>query len=197
MQRNAEAIINPSPRMPLRLNEFRIGSMTRLVILSALASCTACVPMSQSYFLPSAEGAQVASILCTGGPPYAANFSGPGFRLLAYIDRKSLQIAIRAGGTANIVFDPTQIRIEAAGRTFAVESAVYRVSVSEPKKSATGQFEVNSANVSISAPIEVEGLTEVITHLPPVTVNGEVTELPAITFKHTSTARLVPIVANC
>jgi hypothetical protein len=189
------------------------GSLRRLaqlVLLSVSGLCASCVPLTLHYYVPSAKGADVRSISCSGDPPYAANLHGSTYpqllvlvslaqRSLTGIHDPSLTVIIVPAGNEHIVVDPTLIRIEADGQPVQPKSIRYYVGKSgaAPAHDAQGPIDTKTDSLNIDLPLRISGASDVVTHLPSITVNGEVYDFPDVSFKLERHTRLTMIAGNC
>jgi hypothetical protein len=174
--------------------------LAQFVVLSVSGLCASCyLPLTQRYYIPYAEGATVMSTTCVAGPPYAANWTGEGFRLLASIERSSLLVQINPYRSTDIEFDPTLIRVEAEGQTLSLTSIKYFVdgTSAAPALDATGAIRVHTRYLTIKLPLGPATPPNVVSHLPPVTVDGKISNLPEVTFRFEKKTHFHWIIVNC
>jgi hypothetical protein len=62
---------------------------------------------------------------------------------------------------------------------------------------AKGPIELKADYLVIHLPLGINGATEVVTHLPPITVEGGATMFPDVVFKLEKHTRLITIAGNC
>jgi hypothetical protein len=176
-----------------------MSRLTRLLALCAYAICGGCLPLSQSYYVPSAEGAKVASSSCGGGPPYVAGIAGGGFQLSVLLQPALLAISIHTRPGVKVHFDLAQMRIDADGKSLATQSAQLRTepTATAPAHAAAGTIDVNTGYSNVEMSLNLRGSKDVIVHLPPIAVDGTVTRLPDIFFRWEKHTNIVTIVGNC
>ena len=189
------------------------GSLRRLaplVVVSFSVLCASCVPMSLQYYVPSAEGAKVVSNSCSGNPPYEANFFGgisPRFNLkvglvqqsLTAINNPTLTVIIDPGVNAHVAIDPKLIRVEADGQSVVPQRIHYLVGKARPTPTmdAVGPIDIEGNYLIIHMPVGISGSLDVVTHLPPVTVGGQIIQFPDVSFKLEKHTQIVMIAGNC
>lgn len=166
--------------------------------------------MSLHYYVPSAEGAKVQSYSCSGDPPYQANFFSGGSsqltvivglaqRALTGIHDPTLTLIIHPYPGLPIAIDPTQIRVEADGQSVQPKSIRYHVGISGAAAvlESHGPIHVETKNLTIYLLFGISGALDVVTHLPPITVGGEVNQFPDVSFKLEKHTKLITIAGNC
>jgi hypothetical protein len=173
-----------------------------LAVIAASVLCTAsCVPLPLRYYVPSAEGAQVQSMSCAGGPPYGAslNSTSPRYHLLVSLEGSLLIVLINAESGTTIELDPSLMRVEEGGLPISIESARYRKTVygSEPARDAPIPIAVNTGHLQVDVPLKLKGKAEVDVHLSPIIVNGVTTSFPGISFRMKRQVHLAMIMGNC
>jgi hypothetical protein len=189
------------------------GSLRRLAelaLLSVSGLCASCVPLTLHYYLPSAEGADVRSMSCSEDPPYAANLHGrtyPQLLVLVSLAQRpltgnhdpSLTVIIVPADNEHIVVDPTLIHIAADGQPVQPNSIRYYLGKSgaAPAHDAQGPIDAKTDSLNIDLPLKINGASKVVTHLPSITVNGEVYDFPDVSFKLERRTRLTMIAGNC
>jgi hypothetical protein len=174
--------------------------LAQLGVLSVSGFCASCLPLTESYYVPSAEGAQVVSTTCAGGPPYAASSFGDGVHMLVSIQSAFLWIQIIADHPdATIAFDPTLIGVEADGMALILKSIQYTIgpSASAPIKEVVGPIQITDGYLTIKVPLGLRDSSEVITHVPSVNVNGRVTIPSKYSFKFEKRTHFTKITLNC
>jgi hypothetical protein len=183
------------------------GSLRRLaqlVVLSASGTYASCVPMLLHYYVPAAEGAGVVSHSSSGDPPYMVSmFGGPShdFHLmvslaqpgLTGIHDPSLTLIINPFVNAQIAVDPTLIRVEADGQAVQPKYIQYHVgkSASGAALDAHGPIDIKTDYLIIVLPLGISGALDVVTHLPPITVGGQVSQVPDVSFQLEKHTRLI------
>jgi hypothetical protein len=176
------------------------GHFRPLAIAFVSALSSGCLPLPLHYYVPSQEGAKNVRMSCGGGPISGASSFGisPRYHLLVSLSG-SLIVIIDAEPLAAIEFDPTLIRVEADGRPIPLNSVRYRKTNygAEPARDTKGAITVDTGRLQIEVPLKLHGASEVIAHLPPITVNGTVTQLPDIAFKLEWHTHLTIVVGNC
>jgi hypothetical protein len=176
----------------------------QLAVLSFSGLCASCyLPLTERYYVPSAEGAKVANTNCAGYPPYAALFffgeaSRP-YDLKVYLDQSVLTVIISTWPGAVIDFDPTLIRVEADGQLVLPKSIQYTAGKTRPAPTidAQGQIEIKTDYLILRMPLHVSNPLDVMAHLPALTVNGEVNRFPEVSFKFKKRTHMVMVVINC
>jgi hypothetical protein len=174
--------------------------LAQLSVLYVSGLCAGCLPLTQRYYLPSAEGTQVVSTTCAGGPPFAASSFGDGFHMLVSIESRFLWVQINADNPdATIAFDPTLIRVEADRLALTLKSIRYTVgsAASASTKDVVGPIQVTDRYLTVNVPLGLRDSSEVITHLPSVNVNGKITIPPNITFKLEKRTHFSLVTLNC
>jgi hypothetical protein len=183
------------------------GSLRRLAplaLVSVLGLCASCVPMSLHYYVPSAQNAGVVSHSSSGDPPYMASMFGgpsPDFHLmvslaqpgLAGIHDPSLTLIINPFVVAQIAVDPTLVRVEADGQAVVPSLIHYHLGkyATGPMLDAHGPIDIKTDYLIIDLPLSIRGALDVVVHLPPVSVGGEVNQFPDVTFKLEKHTRLL------
>jgi hypothetical protein len=192
--------------MPERLRQYltRCNTMRRPVGLSLVciaALCTGCLPLPLRYYVPSQEGAKAVTLSCAGGPLRGASSFGvaPRYHLLVSLSGSSLVVIINADPLATIEFDPSLIRVEAGGDPVPIEVMRYRMTIdgSEKARVVSGPLKVGTGKLQVSVLLKLSGAPQVTAHLPPIAVNGAVTQFPDISFKLEWHTHLTMIIGNC
>jgi hypothetical protein len=192
------------------MNHGSFRALMQLLVLSISGLCASCVPMSLRYYVPSAEGAKLLSYSCPGDPPYRAGFVGrasPQFtvwvglaqQLLTGNDDPTLTLIIHPFPSALIAIDPALIRVEADGQPVQPKSIQYYVgkSASAPALESHGPINIQTDHLIIDLPLGISGALDVVTHLPPITVGGEVNQLPDVSFKLEKHTQLIALNGKC
>jgi len=186
--------------MRLRLSR----RLALLIVISASSLCASCYfPLTQRYYVPSAEGATVANTNCAGYPPYAALFffgeNAQRHHLYVYLDRSSLVAIIAPLPSAKIIFDPTLIQVVADGDLIPIKSIRYRVGKSGgvPAIAAQGPIDIDTNNLIIEVPLGISNPLNVVAHIPPITVNGVVNSVPDVSFDFKKRTHMAPVIVNC
>jgi hypothetical protein len=183
------------------------GSLRRLAQIAVLAAsslCASCyLPMTERYYVPSAEGAALADTNCAGYPPFAARFSyGKTERrsyLDVYLDRSTLVLIVSARPEETIALDPTLIRIEADGQLVSTQSIRYTMSKSGGAAAnvANGLVEVTTGFLIVSMPLQINSPQNMIVHLPSMSLDGTAYKLPDVSFQFKKRTHMVPVILNC
>ncbi len=178
--------------------------LVALIVVSASGLCASCyVPLTQSYYVPSAEGATVANTNCAGYPPYSALFffgeNAQRYHLYVYLDRSTLVAIIAPFSNAKIAFDPTLIQVVADGEPIPLKAIRYRVGKSggAPAIEAQGLIDINTDYLIVEVQLGTSNLLDVAAQLPPITVNGMVNSVPDVSFKFKKRTHMVPVIINC
>jgi hypothetical protein len=166
--------------------------------------------MSLHYYVPSAEGAKVVSNSCSGNPPYEANMFGgasPRFNVkvglvqpsLTAIKNPTLTVIIDPGVNAQVHIDPVLIRVEADGQPVLPQRIRYTAGKARPAPTmgASGPISIEGNYLIIDIPLAINGALDVVIHLPPITVGGQVNQFPDVSFKLEKHTRLIMIAGNC
>ena len=183
------------------------GSLRRLAQIAVLAAsslCASCyLPITQRYYVPSAEGAALANTNCAGYPPFAARFSyGKTERrshIDVYLDRSILTLIISAWPEETIALDPTLIRIEADGQLVSTQSILYAMGKSGGAAAnvANGLIEVTTGYLIVSMPIQINSPQNMIVHLPSMSLDGTAYKFPDVSFQFKKRTHMVAVVINC
>jgi hypothetical protein len=184
--------------------------LTLLGIALIAGLCASCIlPLTLQYYVPVAPGAEIRSMSCSGDPPFSANlFAGsPRFEVmvslvqpsLTTINNPSLTMIIDPFHSAALAVDPTLIRVEADGQSIVPRSIGYYTGKSAPRISskANGPIELKADYLVIHLPLGISGASQVVTHLPPITVEGRTTSFPDVSFKLEKHTRLITVAGNC
>jgi hypothetical protein len=175
--------------------------LARLTTVAICAVIAGCLPLPLRYYVPSAEGAQVQSMSCAGGPPFGAswNNTSPRYHLLVSLEASSLIVLINAEPTAAIELDPSLILVEEGGSPISVGSVRYRKTVygSELAREAPGEIAVKTGHLQVDVPLKLQRKGEVHVHLSPITVNGVTTDFPDVSFTLKRQVQLTMILGNC
>ncbi len=178
-----------------------VHRLAKLSLLAVFPICTGCLPLPLHYYVPSQEGANKVRMSCGDGPISGASSFGisPRYHLLVSLSGSSLIVIINADPLATIEFDPTRIRIEADGQPISFKLIRYRKTIygSEPARDVSGPIKVDTGKLQVDVPLKLRGASEVTAHLPPITVNGTLTQFPDISFKLEWHTHLTMILGNC
>jgi len=160
--------------------------------------------MALHYYVPSAQSAAVVSHSSSGDPPFMASMFGgqsPKFHFLVSLAQPrltgihdpTLTLVINPFVSAQVAVDPTLIRVEADGQVTQPKSIRYHVgkSVAGPILNVQGPIDVKTDYLIIDLPLAVSGALDVVTHLPPITVGGKVSQFPDVSFKLEKHTRLI------
>jgi hypothetical protein len=174
-----------------------------LGIALAINLCASCVlPLTVSYYLPAAAGAEVISTSCSGDPPYAMSvFAGdsPQFHLMVSLVPSTLTVIVHPDNPAVVALDPTLIVVLVDGKTIVPKSIQYRVGKSSaaPAIRTRERVDVSTDYLIIELSVDLGGTSSVIARLPSITVAGQVGKSPEISFKWERRTRLITIAGNC
>jgi hypothetical protein len=185
--------------------------LAQLAISFGSGFCASCVPLSLQYYVPSAEGAKVRSYSCSGNPPYEAYFLGGGVpakhdviislsqQSLAKIKEPTITLIINPFHRALIDIDPTLIQIKADGQLLPLESITYYLGkpAGGPHFESHGPIHIETDYLIIFLPIGTGGASDVVTHLSPMVLDGEVIELPDVSFKLERHTVMYNLAINC
>jgi len=179
----------------------RLAQIAVLSTSSLYASCY--LPITQRYYVPSAEGAALANTNCAGYPPFAARSSyGKTERrnhIDVYLTRSVLTLIVSAWPDETIALDPTLIRIEAGGQFVSPQSIQYTMGKSEGATAnvANGLVEVTTDYLIISIPLQINSPQNMIVHLPSMSLGGTAYKFPDVSFQFKTRTHMVAVVINC
>jgi hypothetical protein len=206
----AAASSQASPDDYILLSTHWIGTPTRMrhlaqvVLLSVSSLCAGCyLPLTQRYYVPTAQGATVANTNCARYPPYAALFNlGDMERhghVYVYLDKSVLTIIVSAGSGDTIALDPTLIRLEADGQPVIPNSIRYTMGKSGAAKAgdAAGRIDVNTDYLIVSMSLNIDSPLNVSAHLPSISINGTAYSLSDTSFTYKKQTHRVLLVLNC
>jgi hypothetical protein len=188
-----------------------LGGLAQLAIIMGSGFCASCVPLSLQYYVPSAEGAKVRSYSCSGNPPYEAYFLGGGVPVkhdvmislsqqsLARIKEPTITLIINPFHRTLIDVDPTLIQIKADGQLLQPASITYYLGrpAGGPHFESHGPIHIETDYLIIYLPLGAEGASDVVTHLSPIVLDGEVIELPDVSFKLERHTVMYNLAINC
>jgi hypothetical protein len=183
------------------------GSLRRLAQIAVLAAsslCASCyLPITQRYYVPSAEGAALADTNCAGYPPFAAHFSyGKTERrshIYVSLDRSILTLIVSAWPEETIALDPTLIRIEADGQLVSAQSIRYTMGKSggAAVNVANGLVEVTTDYLIVNMPLQINSPQNMIVHLPSMSLDGTAYTFPDVSFQFKKRTHMVAVIINC
>jgi hypothetical protein len=118
---------------------------------------------------------------------------------LTSIRNPSLWVIINPGLRSQIAVDPTLIRVEADGRSVLPRSIRYHQgkSATAPSLTAQGPIDTNADYLTIHLPLDTNGALNVVTHLPPIIIDGQANQFPDVSFKLEKHTRLFMMAGNC